>query len=328
MAKDFWKKIPKPIIALSPMDGYTDSAYRRVCKEVNPDIVVFTEFTSADGLQHEAKKVQAKFRYHESEHPIIAQIFGKNVESFVAAAQYCEAQGFDGIDINMGCPSKKVVRSEHGVALRKCPDLAFELVEAVAKNTSLPVSVKTRLGWSNADDLLSFGEGVENAGADLITIHGRTYSEPYSCPANFDPIYELKRMVSVPVIGNGGITSIADGLAKLKNLDGMMIGQASMGNPWVFSAKPAPPFSEKIPTIMRHAQYLFELKGERVASQEIRKHLLAYVKGLPNATAYRQQLVRVTTPEEIYAILSSVNEQTTKAELHGNQTVPGDQSTH
>lgn len=306
MAKDFWQKITKPIIALAPMDGYTDSAFRRVCKLVNPTIVVFTEFTSADGLHHGAKRLLEKFQYHKSEHPLIAQIFGKNVETFVTATKYCEAQGFDGIDINMGCPSKKVVRSEHGVALRKKPALAFQLVEAVVQATTLPVSVKTRLGWDSADDLIEFGRGLENAGASLITIHGRTYTEPYGVPAHFEPIYELKKNTAIPVIGNGGITSRADGLTKLKNLDGFMIGQAAIGNPWVFSDQPAPPFAEKVPLIKKHAQLLFELKDEKVARFEIRKHLVAYVKGLPQASQYRSRLVRVTSLSEIYAALDEV----------------------
>jgi nifR3 family TIM-barrel protein len=308
MSKDFWKKIKKPIIALAPMDGYTDSAFRRVCKIVNPNIIVFTEFTSADGLHHGAKKLQEKFRYDHSEHPIIAQIFGKNIETFVTAAKYCEQQGFDGIDINMGCPSKKVVKSEHGVALRKKPELAFKLVEAVAQVTSLPLSVKTRLGWSNAEDLITFGQGLENAGANLITVHGRTYSEPYGVPAHFEAIYELKKNVAIPVIGNGGITSVADGKSKLGNLDGLMIGQASFGNPWVFSESPAPSFAEKIPIIKKHSELLFELKGDKIAMLEIRKHLLHYVKGLPNASLYRSQLVQVKSLAEIYAALQSIKD--------------------
>jgi tRNA-dihydrouridine synthase B len=306
MPKDFWRKINKPIIALAPMDGYSDSAFRRVCKMVNPNIIVFTEFTSADGLHHGAKKLQDKFRYDPSEHPIVAQIFGKNTETFVTAAKYCEAQGFDGIDINMGCPSKKVVKSEHGVALRKKPELAFKLVEAVAEATSLPISVKTRLGWNNAEDLIGFGKSLENAGTNMITIHGRTYSEPYGVPAHFEPIYELKKNVTIPVIGNGGITSIADGKNKLGNLDGFMIGQASFGNPWVFSESPAPSFAGRISLIKKHAKLLFELKGEKVAMLEIRKHLLHYVKGLPNASLYRSQLVQVKSLNEIELVLRSI----------------------
>ena len=306
MDKDFWKKIPKPIIALSPMDGYTDSAFRHICKIVNPAIIVFTEFTSADGIHHDAKKVKERFRYDQKEQQIIAQIFGKDPDSFATSAKYCEEQGFAGVDINMGCPSKKVVKSEHGIALRKHPDLAFRLVEAVVKATTLPVSVKTRLGWDSAGDLIAFGKGVENAGANLITIHGRTYSEPYSCPADFDPIYKLKEELNIPVIGNGGITSLDDGYKKLNNLDGIMIGQAAIGNPWIFSDQPALEFASKISLIKTHAELLFTLKGETGGSLEMRKHLLAYVRGLPRATQYRSRLVKVTSLKEINLTLDEI----------------------
>jgi len=306
MKKDFWQKLKKPIIALAPMDGYTDSAFRRVCKEANPSIIVFTEFTSADGLHHGAKKLQEKLQFHRSEKPIIAQIFGKNIETFITAAKYCEELGFSGIDLNMGCPAKKVVRSEHGIALRKNPDKAFRLIEAVAKNTNLPVSVKTRLGWNDASDLIDFGLGAQNAGADLITIHGRTYNVPYSGPADFGPIYELKKVLKIPVIGNGGITSIADGLSKLGNLDGFMIGRAAFGNPWVFSPKPPKNFRTKIPLIKKHAKYLIQSKGLKVGTFEIRKHLTAYVKSIPNASQYRQLLVQVKSLAEIDSALKAV----------------------
>lgn len=315
--------MPRPIIGLSPMDGYTDSAFRRVCKSVNPSVLVYTEFSSADGVHHEARRVLEKFTYHPSEHPIIAQIFGKDPETFATAAKYLEAQGFDGIDINMGCPSKSVVRSEHGVALRKNCDRAFHLIETVAKATSLPVSVKTRLGWSDASDLISFGKGCENAGAQAIAIHGRTYTEPYNCPARFEPIYELKKAVAIPVLGNGGITSIADGKAKLDNLDGFLIGQAAIGNPWVFSEQPAPSFIEKIPLIKEHARLLFELKGEKWAAFEVRKHLLAYVRNIPHATQYRSQLVRVTSLTEVNAALDAIGAQVhTESIAASQQPIP------
>lgn len=305
--KNFWETQTKPIIALAPMDGYTDSAFRRVCKEVNKDIIVFTEFASADGLHHGAKKLQQKFNFDKSEYPIIAQIFGKNIDTFISSAKYCEEQGFAGIDINMGCPAKKVVKSEHGVALRKKPDLAFKLVENLAKATSLPVSVKTRLGWDSSEDLIKFGKGIENAGAKLITIHGRTYGQGFSDTADFEPIYELKKQLNIPVIGNGDIHSLNEGQKKLHNLDGFMIGRASVGNPWVFAEQQPKSFSEKIPLINKHAQFLFETKGEKVGMLEIRKHLLAYVKGIPKAANYRSKLVSVTSLKQIHDILKEIS---------------------
>jgi nifR3 family TIM-barrel protein len=246
-------------------------------------------------------------QFQPQEKPIIAQIFGKNVESFKRAAKICEDMGFDGIDLNMGCPAKKVVRSEHGIALRNKPDLAYKLIEAVANSTKLPVSVKTRLGWSNADDLLEFGLGAEQAGCNMLAIHGRTFKEPYKVPAHFEPIYELKKQLKIPVLGNGGITSMADGMTKLNNLDGFLIGQASFGNPWVFSTDGAPQkFFDKINIIKKHAELLFLTKGEKVGSREIRKHLVTYTKNFCGAREYRRRLVQVTNLEEIYGLLDEI----------------------
>jgi tRNA-dihydrouridine synthase B len=305
--KNFWKTLPKPIIGLAPMDGYSDSAFRRVCKSVNPDIITITEFTSADGLHHNAKKLKAKLAFDPSEQPVIAQIFGKNTETFITAAKICEDMGFSGIDINMGCPAKNVVKSEHGVALRKNHDLAFSLIETLANATALPVSVKTRLGWCDSDDLIPFCIGAENAGATMICIHARTYVQPYGVEAQFEPVYEMKRHVSIPILGNGGIITIQDGIKKLGNLDGFLIGQATFGNPWVFSTSPLPlTFGEKLPTIRNHAQWLIESKGEKQGCFEIRKHLLSYVKGLPQAKSLRSELCRVSSLEEIFRLLESI----------------------
>lgn len=305
--KDFWKKQNKPIVVLSPMEGITDTAYRRICKEINPDIFVFTEFTSTDGLKYARERVQKKLQFDPIEQPVIAQIYGATTENFVEATKLCEDMGFAGIDLNMGCPAKKVVKSEQGVALRRNFDKACELVDAVAHATHLPVSVKTRLGWEDASDLIDFGKAVENAGADLITIHGRTYQEPYGVPANFPPIYDLKETLSIPVLGNGGITSIQDGIEKLGNLDGFMIGQAAIGNPFVFTDKPLRPMSEKIPIMKRHLGYAIDLYGEDIAMRVMRKHLLAYIKGFHGASQYRMKLARVKSLQEAHEILDEMN---------------------
>lgn len=297
-----------PAICLSPMDGYTDSAMRAITKDINPNVIVFTEFTSADGLYHAREKVEKRLAYRKKEHPIIAQIYGGNLETFKDATKLCEELGFDAIDINMGCPAKKVVKSEQGVALRRKLDVAFKLIEIVAKSTTLPVSVKTRLGWNDASDLIEFGIGAQNAGAQLISIHGRTYQEPYGVPAQFEPIYELKKAVTVPVFGNGGIVDLDDGMEKLGNLDGFLIGQAAMGNPWCFLPRNQQPklFSEKIPVIEQHIKYLIEDIGEDRALLEVRKHLLAYIKGIHSASKFRAQLAQVKTLKEAQQILQTI----------------------
>lgn len=305
--KSFWLNMPKPIIGLAPMDGYSDSAFRHVCKMVNPNIVTFTEFTSADGIHFGAKRLKEKLYFHPEEQPVFAQIFGKNRSTYITAAKFVEDMGFSGVDINMGCPSKKVVRSEHGVALRKKPDLAFELVQAVAEAVSIPVSVKTRLGWSDASDLIPFSQGIEQAGANMICIHARTYKEPYNVPAEWHYLYELKKHINIPVLGNGGIESYHDAIDKIQNLDGCLIGQATFGNPWVFvpSGKPKR-LSDRMPVIRQHAQWLVDHKGTNVGCLQIRKHLLSYTKGFHGAKIYRTRLQRVTSLDEIYSILDEL----------------------
>lgn len=305
---NFWGCCRRPIVALAPMDGYSDSAFRQICKRINSDLITYTEFTSADGISHRSPTVMRKLAFTPQEQPILAQLFGKSVENMVTAAKICADLGFSGIDLNMGCPSKKVVKSEHGVALRRNPALACELITAVRNATGLPVSVKTRLGWVDASDLIAFGKRVENAGASMICIHARTYAQPYRVPAQFEWVYELRRELTIPVIGNGGILNYADGLTKQNNLDGFMIGQASFGNPWVFDASGATPkFSEKIPIIFAHADALFRDKGARVASREIRKHLLKYVSGFAGASQFRRQLATVETQEDIRRIISEID---------------------
>ncbi|MBT5855432.1 tRNA-dihydrouridine synthase [bacterium] len=308
-SKSFWDTLPRPIIGLAPMDGYSDSAFRRVCKSVNPTIVTYTEFTSADGLHHGAEPLIKKLRFDPSEQPVIAQIFGKNTETFVTAAKICEDMGFTGIDINMGCPSKKVVKSEHGVALRRNPKLAFELINALATATSLPISIKTRLGWDDASDLIEFGLGAQNAGANMICVHARTYKEPYNVPAQWEPVYAMKEALSIPILGNGGIESMSDGISKLGNLDGFLIGQATFGNPWIFSDTGRPnQLKDRVGIMRQHATYLVESKGELVGCREIRKHLLCYTKGFDGAKAYRNRLCRVESLDEIYALLNEMEQ--------------------
>jgi tRNA-dihydrouridine synthase B len=309
MKKDFWDTLERPIIGLAPMDGYSDSAFRRICKEVNPNIVTVTEFTSADGLHYAPEKLKQKLQFDPSEQPVIAQIFGKNVETFVSATKFCEDMGFSGIDLNMGCPSKKVVRSEHGVALRKNPALACKLIEAVASATSLPVSVKTRLGWSNADDLVDFGKSAESAGANMVCIHARTYQQPYKVAPEYNPVRDLKEAVSIPIIGNGGVQSIEHGYELCNGLDGFYIGQATFGNPWIFSGNKPGPFKDRVPLILNHARYLIEDKGELVGTREIRKHLLAYVKGVFGSKVLRPQLSRVSSLNEIHQLLLEVSQK-------------------
>jgi len=306
LPKDFWNKHPKPIIALAPMDGYTDSPFRRMIKRINPDVVTFTEFTSAEGLSYGAKRLQQRIAFEQEEQPVFAQIFGKSPRDFTRAAKLCEKMGHSGVDINFGCPSKKVVKSEHGVAVRKKPQLAYDLVAAVADAVDLPVSVKTRLGWSDSDDLIEFGELMQKAGANLITIHGRTYSEPYGVPARFEPIYRLKEAIDIPVIGNGGIQDIEDGMSKLRNLDGLMIGQAAIANFWALSKTGTPDFATRAAGMKLFAQLLCQSKGEERGCKEIRKYLVKFIKAIPDAARYRSEVVTVSSLAAIESVLDTL----------------------
>lgn len=217
MNKNFWNELAAagPISTLAPMDGYCDSAYRQVMKTIAPHIVPFSEFYSADGLVHSKDLAKKVLPHAEIEKPLIIQIFGKDPEKFRQAAILIESYGVAGIDINMGCPAKKVVKSGHGSSLMINRDTAFKIVEEMAKAVKIPISVKTRLGWENHDLLVEFCKGLENAGANLISVHGRTYKQAFTGKADFTGIYELRQHLGIPVIANGDIMDHADGVNKI-----------------------------------------------------------------------------------------------------------------
>ena len=321
MDKNFWKNLAAkgPISALAPMDGYTDSPYRQIVKKIAPETVVFSEFYSADGLCHSKDLQEKALKHVPAEYPLIIQIFGKDPEKFAEAARIIESYGITGIDINMGCPAKKVVKSGHGSSLMINRDTAFEIVEKMSKAVKIPISVKTRLGWENHDLLIDFVKGLENAGANLISVHGRTYKQAFSGHADFTGIYELKQAVNVPVICNGDILDFDDGIKKIihpenrdgkisdkKNLDGFMIGRASFGNPWSFlPGGYVPTLREILDTMAEHGKILWDWK-QRKGMMEARKHLVQYLHGFPNVKEYRLRLVHVESPEEIVAILADI----------------------
>ena len=217
MNKSFWSDLASrwPISSLAPMDGYTDSPYRQIVKKIAPQTVVFSEFFSADGLIH-SKDLQKKALTHNpNEYPLIIQIFGKDPEKFREAAKIIESYGITGIDINMWCPAKKVVKSWHGSSLMINRDTAFKIVEEMAKAVSIPISVKTRLGWEDPSLLVDFCKWLENAWANLISVHGRTYKQAFTGSADFTGIYELKQHLNIPVICNWDILSYDDGVWKI-----------------------------------------------------------------------------------------------------------------
>lgn len=311
-----WVTAARPIVALAPMAGVTDASYRQLIKMIAPETVVYTEFLSTDALAFGGKKTMQMMAFDPAiERPFIVQVFGHDPAHFLEAAKIIEQEGADGIDINMGCPAAKVVSSCHGAALIRKPELAAELVAATVKAVSIPVSVKTRLGWDTDETLIPFCKALEAAGAQAFAIHGRTFQDKFTGKARWEKIYELKKAVSVPVIGNGDVSSAADALEKIGNLDGVMVGRGTFGNPWVMrdivdaltvgSAATSAPrtFQEKIPMILEHCELAVRIKGEQRGMLEMRRHLASYVKGFDGASEMRQKLVRVETFEGAKAIL-------------------------
>lgn len=299
------------------MAGVTDASYRQLIKKIAPEVVVYTEFLSTDALAYGAKKTMEMLSFDASiERPYIVQVFGDTPQHFLEAAKIIEDIGADGIDINMGCPAAKVVSSCHGAALIKNPKLAAELVHSTKKAVSIPVSVKTRLGWDTADTLIAFCKGLEEAGAEAFAIHGRRYCDKFTGKADWSQIYELKKAVKVPVIGNGDIMNAEHALEKIGNLDGVMVGRGTFGNPWVMAeicdafagkAKPEMPttFLQKLPMIVEHCELAVAIKGERLGMLEMRRHLSSYVKGFDGASELRSKLVRVEKLAEAKQLLMS-----------------------
>lgn len=310
-----WSQMERPIVALAPMDGITDSAYRRLVRGFHPHAVLFSEFTSAEGFLR-SPKVRTRLDFYPEEQPYFVQLFGNNPQSFAEVAKALEAQGVAGIDINMGCPAKNIVSSQHGSALMKDPALACEIVEAVAKATELEVSVKTRLGWKEASQLVPFAKSLESAGMSMMTIHGRTYNQGFSGKADWEPIYELKNHLKIPLLGNGDIQNIADGMDKMKNLDGFMIGRAAIGNPWAFLNQVPQPLTmkERVAVICRHHALMRESMNPRHALLEFRKHLVGYLKGFENAKAARVALLTADSEEELMEMLGLWAEGVSPAE--------------
>ncbi|MCF7836337.1 tRNA dihydrouridine synthase DusB [Candidatus Gracilibacteria bacterium] len=310
-----WSKLPKPLIALAPMAGYTDSAFRQLVKSLAPTTIVFSEFVSSDALHYKSQKTKSMLAFSKKEQPFIAQIFGKKPAHFAEAARVVESLGAAGVDLNMGCPARKVVNSLHGSALLKNPKLASEIVEACAKAVKIPVSVKTRLGISDSRNLLDFAKMVEGSGAKLLTIHGRTAKQMYLGEADFAPIYEVKKILKIPVIGNGDIDSADKFLAKIGNLDGLMIGRAAVTNPWIFreienqlsgrNSRTPKTLQAKLSTILRHAKLMVRAKGEQRGMLEMRKFLANYVKGEAGAKKLRAKLVLIETLAELEKILKT-----------------------
>ena len=296
-------------ILLAPMAGITDLPFRMIAKEYGPGLVC-TEMVSSKAIFHDDTKTKLLLKVDKKERPVSVQIFGSDVETMVYAAKYVEPIA-DIIDINMGCPAPKVVKNGDGSKLLLNLDLAEEIVREVVKAVKKPVTVKFRKGWNNSNIVAAeAAKRFEKVGAAALIIHGRTREEYYSGSCDLDIIKEVKEEISIPVIGNGDIRDIksAKKMFDYCKVDGIMIGRASLGNPWIFkniiegieneclyevSKK------ERLNIILKHINLAIKEKGEYVGIREMRKHISGYTKNLPNSSEFRAKMNRIESKDEL-----------------------------
>ena len=305
-----WKQLKKPIIALSPMADMTDSAFCRVVKSITPSAclegrngtpIVFREMVSTEAVTRGNEKTLGMTDIHPDERPLVQQLFGSDPEMMAEATRIIDKEhNPEGFDVNMGCPVYKIVHNFNGCALMQEPERAAAIIRAMKSVTTKPVSVKIRLGWSDPTDCFAFAKVLEDAGVDLITVHGRTKAQGYSGESDWDMIRQLKEKVSIPVLANGDIFTaplIVKALEETK-CDGVLIARGALGNPWIFAQveeilagkTPTPvTIEERIRVIKLHLQLHIEQYGEKAVTT-FRKHLTWYLKGLDGAKKYKEQL--------------------------------------
>ncbi len=312
--------LPDFPLLLAPMEDVSDPPFRALCKEQGAD-VVYTEFISSEGLIRDAAKSVMKLDIYEKERPVGIQIFGANLDSMLRSVEIVEQTGPDIIDINFGCPVKKVVCKGAGAGILKDIDKMVSLTEAMVKHTKLPVTVKTRLGWDHDTiRIVEVAERLQDVGCQAIAIHGRTRAQMYKGDANWNPIAEVKNnpRMHIPVFGNGDVDSpeAAKRMRDEYGLDGAMIGRASIGYPWFFKEVkhyletreklPAPTMEERVAAARRHLQMSIDWKGEKLGVFETRRHYTNYFKGIPNFKEYRLRMVTSDAAEDVFAAFDEV----------------------
>ena len=309
-------------LLLAPMEDVSDPPFRKLCKEQGADMV-YTEFISADGLVHDAMKSLQKLEIFDYERPIGIQYFGGQLENMIQAAEIIEAKNPDVIDINFGCPVAKVACRMAGAGLLRDVPQMIKLTEAVVKSTNRPVTVKTRLGWDDSTiNILEVAERLQDVGIQALSIHGRTRAQMYKGEANWSWIAKVKenQRMHIPIFGNGDVDTPQKALDYRQRfgVDGIMIGRASIGYPWIFreikhffatgEMLPPPDVHERVRLACQHLQDSLIWKGPKLGVLEMRRHYAPYLRDLPNIKPYRARLVTEMEPEALFAILDEVEE--------------------
>ncbi|MCC7245489.1 MAG: tRNA dihydrouridine synthase DusB [Saprospiraceae bacterium] len=316
-------------LLLAPMEDVSDPPFRKLCKMQGVDMV-YTEFVSADGLVHDAQKSLQKLEIFDYERPIGIQYFGGQLENMIGAAEIIEAQQPDVIDINFGCPVAKVACRNAGAGLLRDVPQLVKLTEAVVKSTNRPVTVKTRLGWDDASiNILEVAERLQDVGIQALSIHARTRSQMYKGEANWAWIAKVKenQRMHIPIFGNGDIDSPQKALEYRQRFgpDGIMIGRASIGYPWIFreikhyfatgELLPPPTVHERVAAARQHLTDSLAWKGPKLGVLEMRRHYAPYLRDLPHVKAYRARLVTEMEPATLFAILDEVEEVYSNVEI-------------
>ena len=314
-------------LLLAPMEDVSDPPFRALCKEQGAD-VVYTEFVSSEGLIRDAAKSVMKLDIYEKERPVGIQIFGANLDSMLQTVDIVEKSNPDIIDINFGCPVKKVVSKGAGAGILKDIDLMVLLTKAMVKRTNLPITIKTRLGWDHDSiKIVEVAERLQDVGCKAISIHGRTRAQMYKGEANWKPIAEVKNnpRMHIPVFGNGDVDSPEKAMEMRDSygLDGCMIGRATIGNPWFFkqvkhyfkTGQHLAPITleERVNAARRHLQMAIDWKGETLGVFETRRHYTNYFKGIPHFKAYRMKMV---TSDDSNAVFKAFDEVLDKFSNH------------
>lgn len=310
----------KPIIALAPMADMTDSAFCQIVKQVTgrKDFpIVFREMVSSEAVVRGNDKTMGMTAIHEAERPLIQQIFGSNSQTMAEAAKIIEkSDNPDGFDINMGCPVYKITSNFNGCALMKDPKTASEIVKGMIDAVKVPVSVKIRLGWSDPLEAIKFAPILEDIGATLISVHGRTKEQGYSGTANWKLIGEVKKSVKIPVLANGDIFTPEDAIKALEvtKCDGVLIARGALGNPWIFrqildvingKTPTTPSLEERNKVVLNHFDLHMSQYGKRGVFT-FRKHLTWYFKGISGIKNYKEKLHTITSKEDLIAVLDEI----------------------